>query len=50
MSWWAFTRETIRYYFIKAGLYFMYLGLRLRSALGFEVGVEELQDFELDIV
>lgn len=38
----------MRYYALKFGLYLAYIGLRVKSALGFKVDGDDLADFELD--
>lgn len=50
MSYYSLFRELWRYYLLKLGLYAMYLQVRFKSALGFQVDATELQDFELDVV
>ncbi len=50
MSVYSSIREFFRYYFLKVGLYAMYLNVKMRSALGFKVDATELEDFELDVI
>ena len=50
LSYYSLFRELFRYYFLKVGLFAMYLNVRLRSALGLQVDKDELKDFELDVV
>lgn len=50
LSSWQFMRESLRYYMLRLGLFAFYLSVRVRSALGFKVDVDELKDFELDYV
>jgi len=50
MSVYSIVREFFRYYLLKAGLYGMYLKVRLRSAFGLQVDTDELKDFELDVM
>lgn len=45
---WQFLKESLRYYFLKLGLFAFYISIRVRSALGYKVDVDELKDFELD--
>ena len=48
MTTWQFLRESLRYYLLKFGLFAFYMSVRIRSALGYKVDVDELKDFELD--
>lgn len=48
LSTWQYLRESLRYYFLKLGLFAFYLSVRVRSALGYRVDIDELKDFELD--
>ena len=50
MSVYSIVREFFRYYLLKAGLFGMYLKVRLRSAFGLQVDENELKDFELDVM
>ena len=50
LSYWAYFRESFRYYFVRVGLYVMYLNLKCRMMFGLEVADEELEDFDLDVV
>jgi hypothetical protein len=50
MGYWQFIRETLRYYFLRLGLFAFYMSVRVRSALGYKVDVDELKDFELDVM
>ena len=45
---WQFFKESLRYYFLKLGLFAFYISIRVRNALGYKVDVDELKDFELD--
>ena len=45
---WQFFKESLRYYFLKLGLFTFYISIRVRNALGYKVDVDELKDFELD--
>jgi hypothetical protein len=40
MSTWAYTRECMRYYFLRMALYVIYVNLRLRTFLGLSVDAE----------
>jgi hypothetical protein len=37
MSTWAFTKELMRYYFLRMALYAIYINLRFRTMLGLSV-------------
>ena len=50
MSVYSLFRELFRYYFLKAGLFAMYLSVRIRAAFGIKVDENELKDFELDVI
>lgn len=50
LSYWAYFRESFRYYFVRMGLYVMYLNLKCRMMIGLDVADEELEDFDLDVV
>lgn len=47
---WTFLSEAGRYYYLKFILFFCYINIRIRSALGFKVDQEELKDFDLDVI
>ena len=49
LSYYSLMRELFRYYFLKAGLFAMYLNVRMRSAFGLSVDADQLKDFELDV-
>ena len=49
MSTWAFTKELMRYYFLRMALYAIYINLRFRTMLGLSVDAQQLEDFELDV-
>lgn len=42
-------RESLRYYFVRAGLFAMYMSLRVRIMLGLHYDAEALEDFDLDV-
>jgi len=49
LSYYSLMRELFRYYFLKMGLFAMYLNVRMRSAFGLSVDADQLKDFELDV-
>ncbi len=49
ISMWQYMREIFRYYAVRAGLFVMYLGLRMRMMLGMHFDAEALKDFDLDV-
>lgn len=50
LSYYSLFVEFFRYYYLKMGLFAMYMNVRLRSAFGLQVDKDELKDFELDVV
>jgi hypothetical protein len=47
---WQVMAESLRYYLVRIGLLFMYVGLRVRILCGLHFDPEALQDFDLDVV
>ena len=42
--------EVTKFYLMKFWILLSYMDIRVRSMFGFKVNVEELQDFELDVI
>lgn len=38
------------FYYLKFGLFFLYISVSVRRMLGFQVSQDELEDFELDFI